>query len=142
MRSELPWTRPPRTPPPASSTDWQNPQWSRPAFLPIRGVRPKSPSHTISVSSSRPRSPRSESKRGSGGMVTRCDASEVERDVALSNREEEGDGDAPAGVLVQPPREAEGRRDVPRLPAEAGHGACDAREVARGGLAQGAWVEM
>ena len=36
-------TRPPLMPPPPSATVNAGPQWSRPAFLLMRGVRPNSP---------------------------------------------------------------------------------------------------
>src|SRR5262245_45752635 len=57
--SDLPITRPPLIPPPPSSTVNAGPQWSRPAFLLIRGVRPNSPVTTTSVVSRSPRSARS-----------------------------------------------------------------------------------
>src|SRR5205085_1254334 len=47
------------TPPPANTTLWAIDQWSRPASLFTRGVRPISPISTTSVVSSRPRWSRS-----------------------------------------------------------------------------------
>src|ERR1041385_4062334 len=52
-------TRPPRMPPPPRATVKAGPQWSRPALLLMRGVRPNSPVTTTSVLPSMPRSARS-----------------------------------------------------------------------------------
>ena len=55
-------TRPPFTPPPATSAVQQPAQWSRPPLAFSFGVRPNSPVATTSVRSSRPRSSRSVSR--------------------------------------------------------------------------------
>src|SRR5262249_16096131 len=52
--SVAPWTRPPRTPPPASHMLKPRLWWSRPLPCAV-GVRPNSPPQITSVSSSRPR---------------------------------------------------------------------------------------
>lgn len=58
-------------PAPASTAFITGPQWSRPPFALIRGVRPNSPTATTSVSSSKPRLLQIIQQRGEGHVELR-----------------------------------------------------------------------